>query len=51
MSGPGSKQLASLIEMSQDGDRPLKLSTGEKREFLEDEDSVKFSGYQKSKDG
>jgi fumarylacetoacetase len=42
--GPSSDQGGSLLELSQAGQRPLRLSNGETRTFLEDGDSVTLRG-------
>lgn len=44
-SGPGEHELGSLLELSAGGKQPIELSSGEKRTFLEDGDSVIMSGY------
>lgn len=45
ISGPSPASLGSLLEITWNGERPLKLSNGELRRFLEDGDIVKLSGY------
>jgi len=45
LSGPMPEQGASLLELSAGGKRPLTLSNGESRAFLEDGDAVTLRGY------
>ncbi|MEO8188417.1 MAG: fumarylacetoacetase [Burkholderiaceae bacterium] len=45
LSGPRPEQAGSLLELSQGGKKPIQLSNGEKRTFLEDGDSVVLRGY------
>jgi fumarylacetoacetase len=45
LSGPKPEEAASLIELTQNGRQPLKLSTGEQRAFLEDGDSIILKAY------
>ncbi len=45
ISGPSPASLGSLLEITWNGERPLKLSNGELRRFLEDGDVVKLSGF------
>ena len=45
LSGPSADQGGSLLELSQGGKRPLQLSNGETRSFLEDGDSVILRGH------
>ena len=45
LSGPQPDQGGSLLELSQGGKRPIALSNGEQRTFLEDGDSVILRGY------
>ena len=45
LSGPSADQGGSLLELSQGGKRPLQLSSGEMRTFLEDGDSVILRGH------
>ena len=45
LSGPSADQGGSLLELSQDGRRPLQLPNGETRTFLEDGDSVILRGH------
>ena len=40
ISGPGAGEAGALIELTQGGRTPVTLSTGEKREFLNDGDTV-----------
>jgi len=45
LSGPGSDEAGSLLELSAGGKRPITLSNGETRTFLEDGDTVILRGY------
>jgi fumarylacetoacetase len=45
ISGPSPGSYGSLLELSWNGQRPLKLSNGESRNFLEDGDSVIMKGF------
>ena len=45
LSGPSADQGGSLLELSQGGKRPLQLSNGEVRSFLEDGDRVILRGH------
>ena len=45
LSGPRPEQGGSLLELSQGGKRPITLSSGEQRTFLEDGDSVILRGH------
>ena len=45
LSGPDAGQGGSLLELSQGGKQPIRLSTGETRTFLEDGDAVIFRGF------
>ncbi|MEI7536121.1 MAG: fumarylacetoacetase [Comamonadaceae bacterium] len=45
LSGPRPDQAGSLLELSQGGKRPVALSNGEQRTFLEDGDTVILRGY------
>ena len=45
LSGPSAEQGGSLLELSQGGQRPLQLSNGETRSFLEDGDGVILRGH------
>jgi fumarylacetoacetase len=45
ISGPSPGSYGSLLELSWNGQRPLKLSNGESRNFLEDGDSVIVKGF------
>ena len=44
LSGPGPEQGGSLLELSQGGQRAIRLSTGETRTFLEDGDTITLRG-------
>lgn len=44
-SGPGEDELGSMLEMTGGGKKPLTLSSGETRTFLEDGDTVIMTGY------
>jgi fumarylacetoacetase len=45
LSGKGSGQAACLLEITQGGKHPLRLSNGEERLFLQDDDTVTLRGY------
>jgi fumarylacetoacetase len=45
ISGPEKHQRGSLLEISWNGTQPIELSSGEKRTFLEDGDSLSFRGW------
>ena len=45
LSGPNPEEGGSLLELSQGGKRPISLSNGETRTFLEDGDTVILRGY------
>ncbi|MEK8048586.1 fumarylacetoacetase [Ideonella margarita] len=45
LSGPMPEQAASMLELSNGGQAPITLSTGEQRSFLEDGDSVILKGW------
>ena len=45
LSGPNPEQGGSLLEISQGGKQPFRLSNGETRTFLEDGDTVVLRGY------
>jgi fumarylacetoacetase len=45
LSGPDADQAGSLLELSQGGKKPIHLSNGETRSFLEDGDCIVFRGY------
>lgn len=45
LSGPTLDQAGALIELTQGGKQPITLPNGEQRTFLEDGDSVTFSGW------
>ena len=45
LSGPDADQAGSLLELSQGGKKPIHLSNGETRTFLEDGDCIVFRGY------
>lgn len=45
LSGPGKGQAGSLLELSSGGKHPITLSTGERRGFLEDGDTVILRAY------
>jgi fumarylacetoacetase len=45
LSGPSAGQGGSLLELSEGGKRPLQLSNGETRSFLEDGDTVILRGH------
>ena len=45
LSGPAPDQGGSLLELSQGGKQPLRLTSGETRTYLEDGDTVTLRGY------
>jgi fumarylacetoacetase len=45
ISGPTEDSFGSLLELSWKGTRPLTLSTGESRTFIQDHDTVVMRGY------
>ena len=45
LSGPTPQEAGSLLELSQGGQRPIALSNGETRTFLEDGDTVVLRGF------
>jgi fumarylacetoacetase len=45
LSGPRPEQAGSLLEMTQGGQRPITLSNGETRGFLEDGDTIILRGF------
>ncbi len=45
LSGPQAGQGGSLLELSQGGKQPVRLSNGEARTFLEDGDSIRLRGF------
>jgi fumarylacetoacetase len=45
LSGPDAAQAGSLLELSQGGKKPIHLSNGETRTFLEDGDCIVLRGY------
>lgn len=50
LSGPAPEQAGSLLELSQGGKKPIELSNGQTRSFLEDGDTVIFKAYCESDD-
>ncbi|HMA31424.1 MAG TPA: fumarylacetoacetase [Casimicrobiaceae bacterium] len=50
ISGPTPDELGSLLELTWNGTRPLKLQDGSERRFLEDDDEVILTGYAQAKD-
>ncbi|MFM2107312.1 MAG: hypothetical protein RLZZ513_380, partial [Pseudomonadota bacterium] len=50
LSGPEPHQLAAMLEITEGGKKPLTLSNGEQRVFLEDGDQVTMRGWCASKD-
>lgn len=50
ISGPAPDSLGSLLEITWNGTRPLKLADGSERQFLEDDDEVILTGYAQAKD-
>jgi fumarylacetoacetase len=51
VSGPAPDQWGSLIELTANGTRPLRLSDGQRRGFLEDGDTVTISATAPAVDG
>lgn len=45
ISGPTAAEAGALIELSQGGAKPVELSNGERRTFLEDGDAITLTGY------
>ena len=45
VSGPDTTSLGSMLEMSRDGDQPIRLDNGSKRTFLEDGDEITLRGW------
>ena len=45
LSGPEANQAGSLLELSHSGKKPIELSSGETRTFLEDGDTIILRGY------
>lgn len=45
LSGPEAEQAGSLLELSQGGKKPIQLSNGETRTFIEDGDSIILRGF------
>eukprot|EP00873_Tetraselmis_striata_P022074 jgi/Tetstr1/442338/TSEL_030478.t1 len=45
ISGPTDDSLGCMLELSQNGARPLSIGRGNERTFLQDGDTVTFSGY------
>ncbi|NND70808.1 MAG: fumarylacetoacetase [Rhodothermales bacterium] len=45
ISGPEEKSFGSLLERTWRGTKPLQLSNGDERKFLQDGDSIEMSGY------
>ncbi len=45
VSGPSDTECGCLLELTRRGQKPLQLENGESRTFLEDGDSVHFTGY------
>ena len=50
ISGPTEDSFGSMLELSWKGTRPITLTTGESRSFIEDNDTVRMRGYAE-KDG
>ncbi|GAA6185269.1 fumarylacetoacetase [Aliiglaciecola sp. NS0011-25] len=50
-SGPTESEAGSLLEITQGGQHPIHLPSGEKRFFLEDGDEIEISGYCQSENG
>ena len=45
ISGPDRKSCGSLLELSWNGENPIKLENGEERSFLEDGDTLSMTGF------
>lgn len=45
ISGPSRENWGSLLEITFNGTQPIKLSNGNERKFLEDGDTIIFTGY------
>ena len=45
ISGSDPKSMGSLLELTWDGENPIKLDDGTTRTFLEDGDTITLSGY------
>ncbi len=45
ISGPSAESYGSLLELTLNGQKPLHLSGGQERRFLEDGDSIRMKGY------
>ncbi len=45
ISGPGEGEAGAIIEVTRGGKEPIKLDTGEERQFLEDGDAVMLRGW------
>ena len=45
LSGPGPDQAGSLLELSAGGKKPLRLTNGEQRTFLQDGDAITLKGF------
>jgi fumarylacetoacetase len=45
ISGEGEDAYGSLLELSWNGENPLKFDNGEVRSFIEDNDTITFTGY------
>ncbi|HBF08026.1 MAG TPA: fumarylacetoacetase [Gammaproteobacteria bacterium] len=50
LSGTAENSLGCLLEMTQNGKKPIALSNGETRTFLQDGDTLTLSAYAKNKD-
>ncbi|MGF1669406.1 MAG: fumarylacetoacetase [Balneolaceae bacterium] len=51
ISGPDKNSYGSMLELAWKGTKPLKLTNGEERKFLEDGDTVIITGYADSDEG
>jgi len=50
ISGPDQGSMGSMLELAWKGTRPIKLSSGETRSFLQKNDSLIIEGYCKRND-
>jgi fumarylacetoacetase len=50
ISGPGNEERGALLELTWGGQEPITLRDGSTRRFLEDGDTVTFSGHAQARD-
>ena len=50
ISGEDKKSFGSMLELAWGGKEPIELESGEKRSFIEDGDTVTFTGSARTKD-